>query len=184
MSTTIPLLRDDDIFLTESPTSGKLLYNFEQFVAVHELIVSSGRQHCLAIIAGEIHNHPELMRYIRERPREFQYGVHGWLHERYTRWPADRITTSLRRAKDKIVETFNVVPSHYFAPWNQVNDAVRLACGELSLAIDEQCANAEYFLNGGTAEVLGFHYWNEAEVHQLAEWLGTPLATHLSDGTR
>jgi len=168
---TVPLLRDDDIFLTESPTSGKLVYNFEQFISVHETIAASGRLHCLGIVAGEIENHPELRAYIRTRPDEFEYAVHGWLHERYTKWHAEYITNSLRRAKGKIAKTFGVVPRWFFAPWNQVNDGVRSACEALDLLLDERCADPNYFLNGGKGEVLGFHYWHDAQVRQLCEWL-------------
>ena len=122
------ILRDDDVFLTASPTNGRSVYDFGKFTAAHELIRKSGRKHCLGIIAGEIENHPELVSYIRARSDEFQYAVHGWLHERYIEWPAARIAASLKRAKRKIAETVGVVPQWFFPPGNQVNDEVLVAC--------------------------------------------------------
>lgn len=164
-------LRDDDIFLTESPTQGNQLYNLEKFKAVHEMIVKSGNIHYIAIIAGEIENYPELIKYIRAHKNEFGFGIHGWLHHAYTTWSHEHTYLSLERAKKKIIDTFRVVPKIFFPPWNKTNLEVVVACKQLDLEIDSSFVSPTQALMGQTATSLCFHYWHDGEVAQLKQWL-------------
>jgi peptidoglycan/xylan/chitin deacetylase (PgdA/CDA1 family) len=165
------LLRDDDIFLTESPSNGRHLYNFEKFVKVHTMLQSYQKKHAIAIIASEIDNYPKLKEYIKANKKDFIFGVHGWGHQTYSVWGLNEIKESLGRAMGKIDDVFGVRPEYFFPPWNKRSPAIFEACGQLKLKVDEFFTNAVSVLQGDKADTLCFHYWNDLEVKQLEECL-------------
>lgn len=166
-----PLICDDDPFLTESPNGLGVYYNFEQFKKVHEMIANAGEIHTLAIIAGEIENHPELKDYILKRKDEFNLQLHGWLHERYSEWSKEAIKVSLQRAKEKIEKTFDVEVGYFFPPWNKRFPAMYEACEDLGLKLDDNWCNFTEALNGVKTKTIRFHSWNLLEVEQLEKYL-------------
>jgi peptidoglycan/xylan/chitin deacetylase (PgdA/CDA1 family) len=166
------ILRDDDIYLTESPNGHGVYYDFEAFKRVHEFIAGKGIKHTLAIVAGEIENHPELTEYILERKDEFEFGVHGWMHENYSEWPKEAIKTSLTRAVKKIEEVFER-PKIFFPPWNKRSDAIKQACAEIGLELNEEWMTPQAALAGGEEKIIGFHYWSEPERRCIAQILKT-----------
>jgi len=161
------ILRDDDIYLTESPTDGTLFYDFEKFKEVHELIAGAGLIHTLAICAGEIENHPELTFYILNRKEEFDFGIHGWMHEKYSTWLKENIKSSLFRSKAVIEAVFGVEVKWFFPPWNKRSPEMFEACKELGLKVNDEWMTLTDALNGKKEEVIGLHYWNNEEVKQL-----------------
>lgn len=165
------IICDDDPFLTESPNGLGVYYNFEQFKKVHEMIADAGQIHTLAIIAGEIENHPELKEYILNKKEEFNLQLHGFLHERYSEWSKEAIKISLQRAKDKIENVFDVKVNWFFPPWNKRSPAMYEACKELGLKLDENWMNLTEALDRQNAETIRFHSWNLLEVEQLAKYL-------------
>ncbi len=164
------LLRDDDVFLTESPTNGRVLYNFALFKEVHEFIAKHGKKHMLAIIASEIANYPELTEYILSRKSEFEFGIHGWKHQHYETWKENEIYVSLKRAKDLVEKVFNTKVEWYFPPWNKRTDEVYRACTRLGVKLNDNWVNAAEVLNGKKADALCFHFWDK-EVAQLKQCL-------------
>lgn len=161
------ILRDDDIFLTESATNGRDFYGFEAFCRVHELLASNGKSHAIAIIAGEIENYPELTDYILKRKGEFIFGLHGWQHQRYWEWEYSGIKNSLQRGRDKIIEVFQETPAYFFAPWNWLSDAIHDACSALQMESRKTFVPISKVVIGETADFACFHYWSAEEREQL-----------------
>lgn len=165
------MIRDDDIFLTESPRNGRHFYNFEKFVKVHTMIKSYGKLHAIGIIASEIDNYPKLKKYIDDNKRDFIFAIHGWAHQYYATWGVEEIKESLGRAKGKISDVFGITAEHFFPPWNKRSPAMYEACSHLKLKLDEFYTNAEMVLRGDKKDTLCFHYWNDEEVKLLEECL-------------
>jgi len=161
------ILRDDDIFLTESPTQGRQLYNFEKFKTVHEYIASKGHKHAIAIIAAEIENYPELRDYILKRKDEFIFGVHGWAHTHYIKWSFENTALSLERAKNKIEETFDVKVEWFFPPWNEVSPDVLIGATRAGLDTNRSQTSTTGWLKGERADTICFHYWNDGQFGEL-----------------
>lgn len=166
-----PLIVDDDPFLTESPNGHGVYYDFEQFKKVHQLIAGAGEIHTIAIIAGEIENHPEMKEYILERKAEFGFGLHGWLHERYSEWQTSAIVVSLGRARRKIFETFGEWCTEYYPTWNKRSPALYEACKSLDLLLNDDWMTLTEALTGEQKKAIRFHSWNQAEVDQLKKYL-------------
>lgn len=165
------IYRDDDIFLTESPTQGRQLYSLEKFIACHDLLRSCGKLHAIAIIASEIENYPELRDYIKERKNEFIFGVHGWAHNHYSTWEQDVIEVSLRRTKEKIEKTFDVKVEWFFPPWNERSRFLLNACNAVGLKPNiSQCSTSGY-LKGEKQEAICFHYWSDGQMAELKKIL-------------
>jgi len=164
------LFRDDDIYMTESPTRGSHLYNFEKFKECHELIASHGDIHILGIVAGEIENYPELTKYIKEHQKEMMFAVHGWMHYDYSLWKADKIYKSMMRAKNKITEVFGEVPQWYFPPWNRRNDEVMKAALEAKLRVSDNYVTPDQYLMGQRGELMLFHYWSENIIPEIKKY--------------
>lgn len=167
----MPLLVDDDVFCTESPTDGRVFYDFQRYVDVHTLIVKNGQKHVLAICAAEIWNHPELIEYIQERQDEFILGIHGWNHEKYSTWPKEAIVRSLKRSKDQITDVFGECSDWYFPTWNKRSDEMYKACEELGLKLNDNWMNLGEALTGVEKETIRFHSWNDDEYQNLKLWL-------------
>jgi peptidoglycan/xylan/chitin deacetylase (PgdA/CDA1 family) len=165
------ILRDDDIFLTESPRGFGEYYNFDKFKEIHEIISKNGKKHYLAINAGEIENYPELIGYILNRKDEFEFGLHGWQHERYSEWNSEAIEASLARAKKKVEERFNVKVKWFFPPWNKRSEAMKLACERLGLRLNDNWITPQEALEGKTADSICFHYWNNEEKKCIQQML-------------
>jgi peptidoglycan/xylan/chitin deacetylase (PgdA/CDA1 family) len=169
-----PILRDDDIYLSESPTDGALFYDLEKFKAVHEIIAKSGNKHMLAINSAEMNNYTDLTWYIQSRKHEFDFGIHGWGHEKYSTWPKDAIVRSFGRAKEYIEGMFDVKVEWYFPTWNKRSPEMYEACKELGLRLDDVWMNLDQALAGEQKETICFHYWNDHEVELLKLYLSTP----------
>lgn len=168
------ILRDDDVFLTESPTDGALFYDFEKFKYAHELIADAGFKHMLAICASEIPNHRELTGYILDRKEEFEFGIHGWGHEKYSTWEnKTNIARSLFRAKERIENVFEVEVKWFFPPWNKRSQQMYDACEEIGLKLDDSWQNFDEYLADKCPEkeTICFHYWNDHEVMLLKKAL-------------
>ena len=161
------ILRDDDIYLSNSPRYGTLYYNFNEFVEVHEMIADAGFKHTLAIIASEIDKYPELTEYIKRHLSECNLEVHGWEHADYSKWvnKAD-ITTDMLKAEVKIKKTFGVEPTMFFPPWNRYSDIMKAGVEDSGLKF-----MGDYVQFPQTGDVICFHYWNLEERNMLKEWL-------------
>lgn len=166
------IIRDDDIFLTESPTQGRQLYSFDKFKAVHEYIVSRGHKHHLAIIASEIENYPELVSYLKEHKDECVFGVHGWAHDHYAKWNREPIALSLGRAKEKIKSTFNVDVEWFFPPWNELSPSIMMGAGDVKLKVNVSQTDPSKWLKGEVAEAICIHYWSDDQFGNLKRILG------------
>ncbi|MFA6445730.1 MAG: polysaccharide deacetylase family protein [Candidatus Paceibacterota bacterium] len=166
-----PILVDDDVFATESPTDGRLFYDFNRYKEVHELLASAGLKHCLAICAAEIPNHTELLEYIQSRQEEFIFGLHGWNHEKYSTWPKEAIIRSLGRAKDRIEKVFGVKVEWYFPTWNKRSDEMYQACEYLGLKLDDHWCNLTEALHGVEKTTIRFHSWDDNEFKQLRDYV-------------
>lgn len=170
----MPLLVDDDPFLTESPNGNGIYYDLEKFKKCHEMIVAAGELHTIAIIAGEIENHPKMKEYILERKNEFRLAVHGWLHERYWEWPyPDVVAESLERAMGKIITTFGFgsLTKEYYPTWNKRSDAMYAACKAIGLELNDDWMTIGEALSGVNKKAIRFHSWNDNEVEQLRKYL-------------
>lgn len=167
----MPLLIDDDVYCTESPTDGRLFYDFDRYKEVHELIARAGEKHVLAICAAEIPNHQELTEYILNRKDEFVFGLHGWNHEKYSTWQKEAIIRSLGRARDRIETVFDTKVEWYFPTWNKRSDEMYAACDFLGLKLDHYWMNLTEALNGEQKTTIRFHSWNDDEVKQLRKYL-------------
>lgn len=168
------MLRDDDVYLTESPRHGTHLYNFEKFKKAHEIIASYKIPHALAIVASEIPAYQELTEYINGRKKEFIFGLHGWTHMDYSVISESAVENSLGRAKLAVYDTFGVYPTWFFPPWNRRSDNLRTACKNLGLELCEHYAVAQYW-NG--ENICCFHYWNDNEVallNKICKAMSTP----------
>lgn len=168
------VFRSDDIFLTSSIRSGQI-YNFDAFKASHELL--KGKIHILSIIAGEIDNHPEMKEYIIANKKDFKFGIHGWLHNDYSKMPKEEIKKELSMAKDKIEKEFGVEVKWFFPPWNRVSETTRKACNEIGLKINENYIIPKQYLQGLRGDVINFHYWSKQEMDYLKLCLKS-LHTH------
>lgn len=164
------LLIDDDIFATESPTDGRIFYDFDRFKEVHEIIAQSGQVHGMAICAAEIPNHRELTEYILERKNEFLFGIHGWNHEKYSTWSKEAIIRSLGRAQKRVEAVFDEKVEWYFPTWNKRSDEMYQACSELVLKLNDSWMNLTEALGGIEKETIRFHNWNDEEVKQLRQY--------------
>lgn len=162
----MPILRDDDIFLTEHPCTGRQLYDLDQFMRVHEML--AGRTHTIGIIASEIANHGELAEYI-ESQRNIEVALHGWTHVKHDTWKRDDCIASIQRGISAIGYHFGRKPTWFFPPWNatspQLEDAVHL----VGMKLDSSGLTPQRWLAGGRGPVLSFHYYNQAEVDALRE---------------
>jgi len=158
------ILRDDDIYLTKSPRYDIIYYDFDKFKKAHKLL--KGHKHYLAIIASEIDTYPELTEYILANKKDFGFGIHGWEHSDYHRIP--NIEEELKRAKDKIEETFDTDVKWFFPPWNRWGEKTEQACINLGIKLDN---NYTQFPDIKKADTLCFHYWNDKKVNALAKWL-------------
>lgn len=168
----MPLLVDDDVYCTESPTDGRLFYDFDRYKEVHELIAKAGEKHVLAICAAEIPNHPELTEYILRRKEEFVFGLHGWNHEKYSLWPKQAIVRSLERAKERIETVFGTKVEWYFPTWNKRSQEMYSACSDLGLKLNDSWMNLGEALNGVQGkDTIRFHSWDGNEYNQLKEYL-------------
>lgn len=165
------ILRDDDVFLTHSPTCGRKLHALAQFIDIHEAIVAAGRKHVLGIIAGEIFNHPGMLSYLSKHKGECEFAVHGWLHEPYAQWEEEPIFRSLVLCRDTIEEVFSVKPGWLFAPWNNFTDGIRRAAARAGLRVNESYVGPGAALRGLTADALNFHYWHDQEREEVKQWL-------------
>jgi|GEM_PF-6882884 len=166
-----PLITDDDVFATESPTDGKLFYNFDRYREVHDILATAGLKHTLAICAAEIPNHPELVKYINTWKDEFTFGLHGWNHERYSTWPTEAIIRSLGRAKERIETVFDTKVEWYFPTWNKRSPELYAACEFLDLRLDDVWMNLDEALAGKEKETIRFHSWNDHEVMLLRNYV-------------
>lgn len=166
------LIVDDDVFATESPTDGKMFYNFDRYKEVHELLANAGLKHTLAICAAEIPNHPELTDYIKSRKDEFIFGVHGWNHEKYSTWPKEALIRSLGRAKKRIEEVFGTEVEWNFPTWNKRSPEMYAACEFLGLKLNDSWMNFTEALNGvKDKDSIRFHSWDDNEFKQLQEYV-------------
>lgn len=165
------IFRDDDMYLTESPTQGRELYSLEKFKKAHELLVKYGKKHAMAIIAAEINNYPELTKYILSRKDEFIFGVHGWTHNHYATWKQEPIEVSLARAKKKIEETFDVTCEWFFPPWNEQSDALTTACFRVGLKPNYSQTSTTGWIKSERAEAICFHYWSDGQMDELEKIL-------------
>lgn len=161
------LYRDDDIFLTESPTQGRQLYDFNKFKTVHEYIASKGHKHAIAIIASEIENYPELTNYIKNKKDEFIFGVHGWAHNHCATWKSDVIEISLSRAKHKIEETFETQVEWFFPTWNELSPELIAGANRADLRINNSQTSTTGWLKGERADAICFHYWSDGQFEEL-----------------
>ena len=168
------LFRDDDIFLTESPRGFGEYYDFVKFKECHEYFKKAKVKHVLAIVASEIWNHPELVEYLKENKEDFEFGIHGWAHERYSEWEEEAIYKSLNRAKNTIEEVFETRCHWFFPPWNKRNDAMYKACERLELKLNDSFVVPHEALDGKEADALCFHAWNDEERGQIKTLLSTP----------
>lgn len=166
------IIRDDDIYLTESPTQGRQLYSFDKFKKVHEYIVSRGHKHHLAIIASEIENYPELTAYLMEHKDECVFGVHGWAHDHYFKWNRGPIAVSLGRAKEKIKETFGVEVTTFFPPWNELSPALMMGAADVDLEVNVSQCDPQGWLKGERADAICIHYWSDNQYTNLQKILG------------
>lgn len=162
------IFRNDDIFLTESPRGYGVYYDFEKFKQAHELL--KGQTHLIAIVASEIENYPELTAYILEHKEDFVFGIHGWAHERYSEWEEEGIYRSLKRAKEKIEETFGVEAITFCPPWNKRSDAMYQACSRLGITVQDSFIVAAE-LGEKENDVCCFHYWNDEEMENIKKYL-------------
>lgn len=159
---------DDDVFCTESPTNGRLFYNFERYQATHQLLADAGLIHTLAICAAEIPNHPELVEYIMSRKEEFAFGVHGWNHEKYATWPKEAIVRSLKRAKERIETTFGTTVDWYYPTWNKRSPALYAACQELGLQLNDEWVTLK---ESEKPYTIRFHSWDDNEYQLLKQYV-------------
>lgn len=165
------IARDDDIFLTCSPTTGKLLYNFDAFVDTCELIWQFKFViHRIGIIASEIYNYPLLKEFIFNNKNRLELCLHGWAHDKYHTWQTKEIINILDLAKKQIENIFEVNVKTYIPPWNKVSAQVIEACDELSLKIDQSPAIL-YHQNPKLCKHVHFHYWNPLEVAAIKTWM-------------
>ena len=163
------IFRDDDVFCTESPTQGRVMHSMEKFIETHEILARRKKKHMLAIIANEIENYPELVKYILDRKEEFDFGVHGWAHHHYANWDKEPIKRSLEMAKNKIEGTFGVTCEWFFPPWNERTPAMFEACAELGLKLNDSQVNTTAFLRGETNfDAICFHFWSDGQRGELA----------------
>lgn len=167
------ILRDDDVFLTTSPTCGRKFIALPAFIETHEAIVAAGRKHVLGIIAGEIFNHPHMLAYIVRHKPECEFAVHGWLHEPYYDWEEEPITDSLTMCRDTIINVFGAMPRWFFPPWNRITEPIRRACSAVGLRVNDSFISPDAALAGNTADALNFHYWHDRERAELLQWLAT-----------
>jgi len=165
-----PLLVDDDPFLTESPNGNGVYYDIEKFKNAHEIIINSGNLHTIAVVAGEIENHPEMKEYITSRNREFRIAIHGWMHERYWEWPKQAIIDSLDRAMRKVGKTLGMYYLEYYPTWNKRSPALYEACKELGLKLNDDWMTLGEALAGKEKKAIRFHSWNDEEVKQLRQY--------------
>lgn len=172
MPTQETIIRDDDIFLTESPTQGRQLYSLEKFKAVHEYIHSRGFKHHLAIIASEIENYPELVEYIKQHKDECVFGVHGWAHDHYARWNREPIAISFNRAKQKIKDVFEVDVEWFFPPWNELSPSIMMAATDAKLKVNVSQVDPSAWLKGQRANAICIHYWSDDQIGNLKKILG------------
>jgi len=163
--------RSDDIFLTSSVRSGQI-YNFDEFKASHELL--KGKIHILSIIAGEIDNYPEMTEYILKNKKDFRFGLHGWLHNDYSKMPKEQIKKELSMGRDKIEKVFDTEVKWFFPPWNRVSEETRSACKEICLKINEKYIIPKQYLEGLRGDVMDFHYWEPNEMKLLKQCLSIP----------
>jgi len=170
MTMVTKIARDDDVFLTESPTYGTPIHNFDTFRSTHTLLCNHDVVHRIAIIASEIPHHPATADFIKANVQHFDFAVHGWTHAEYQKWRRPAwVQNSLSRAVAAIEDTFGVSPKVFVPPWNKLSPIVRQVCANLGLAIDESPFIGD--IGNQRVDHVHFHSWNKKQVGMLREWL-------------
>lgn len=123
----------------------------------------------LAVIAEGIDSQPEWVEYIKAHP-EWKVQCHGWEHKLYSKLPKEEITQELRRAKDKIEETFGQEVTRYYPPKMKYNDVSREAALDAGLVETRERWTLKHYLDGDSPKDIDeayVHYWSLGDVVRL-----------------
>ena len=138
--------RDDDISFTS---------DIGLLMQTHELIVSKGKVHTIAIQMERLWDNKEIWFFVMTA-RNLAVGLHGWDHSDYSRMSMTEILDHLRRCRehwDSHVGHYPNAPkiTTFYPPWNRVSDELRQACQACGLTVDNRWKRG--------SGVYGFHSW-------------------------
>jgi peptidoglycan/xylan/chitin deacetylase (PgdA/CDA1 family) len=147
------LYRDDDISVTT---------NIILLKKVHDIIVSRGKIHTVAVQMKDIWENKEVW-YFLMTAKNLDVGLHGWTHRDYSKLSYDEIMRDIHESisywesnilrggyNKKEIKTF-------YPPWNRVSQDLERACKDMGLILDSRTIKTH------PGEVYGFHYWTFTE---------------------
>lgn len=142
---------------------------FERFKSVTELLEKYNAPHTIAILAGGIDTEPEWVEYIKAH--KFDIQLHGLIHLDATQ-THDYLKDNLKKAVEKIVQTFGVMPTVWYPPWNRVDDYVLSVAHDLGLTVSYEKISLSNFISHPVRDaVINFHYWAEEDTKDLEKAL-------------
>ncbi|HUU87630.1 MAG TPA: sulfotransferase [Candidatus Glassbacteria bacterium] len=129
---------------------------FDSFKEVMESL--EGYKIILLVVASGIDRNPEWVEYIKAHP-EWKVECHCWYHEDYTRADESRVYEDLKRAKQKIEETFNQICEWYYPPRNKYNEKTDKIAESLGMKTFKKYRKIR-LVRPYSFKWIDMHYWH------------------------
>lgn len=158
------IFRDDDI---------SCFTNMEDFKRVHELFNKYEVTHTIAVIAKDINDNQELVKYIFSQPN-IDVQLHCWDHIDLTKLEEKELFDTILKGASKLTATFGKTPTILFPPWNKHNDRMDKVADGIGLTVSSRKISLSQYIkfNGDVGEnTINFHYWAPQEVMFLEQAL-------------
>lgn len=162
------IFRDDDISWKTKT---------EDFIGVNEIFKQYKVIHHIAVIAKDLEKmDSKLIGYIKDN-KNISVQLHCWEHLHYPLYPKDEVFNQLEMALEKICKVFNVYPTFFFPPWNDMTPEIKMVADRLGLISSwQKISFSQYIKTRGYVleDVINFHYW----AYEETQFLETALSIY------
>ena len=123
----------------------------------------------LSVLSEGIDHYPEWVEHIKKNKHRYKIELHGSSHHRYNSMTAKEGFNDLKKAKEKIENTFGVKIENWVVPYGKRNlpDWAEDICKKLGIGL---------MITRGNRDWLVFHYWHKGQVekaHKFIKWQAT-----------
>ena len=170
------VIRNDDVLQVHpvSKQQRKVLKEkgwFERFLEADKVFAEYDYLSILAVLSDGIDVYPNWVDYIKRNIHRFKIELHGSGHLKYVRMNEEKGYNDLKKAKEKIEETFDVKVTTWYVPFGRKNipEWGHRVCERLGIKMDVPTMKSlpYFWKKKPERKQINFHYWDDKQVKQI-----------------